>query len=180
MSQERTHHVDMSVKRGNMQARVPLSVVLELCVHVDASIEEKVDHIRVAVRARQREGVHHLRSRCFRVQIAILGEAVFHDVDPSNTSRAWKIQRCAAAREVFRRLWLAICQAGANQRLLVAAGSRTIHACAVFEQHVDHLPLHAGNGGRSTRGDEAESRTSTSVDVRFAVDVGARREQDLR
>ena len=57
VSQQRPHHVDMPMERGNMQARVTLAVLPELLVDIDPSTQEEVDHICAAVHARQGEGV---------------------------------------------------------------------------------------------------------------------------
>ena len=82
------------------------------------------------------------------------------------------------AHQVFRRPWLAIREAGSDERALVASGSRASDSRAISEQDVHDILLHAGGCGRRTRGDKAECSPSTTVDLGLRIDLDASLHKD--
>jgi hypothetical protein len=97
----------------------------------------------------------------------------------AKAGRAGEIQRRPAADEVPRSRRLAVHQARADQRVVVPADPRQVHARAVAEQHVDHGQLHARELRRHAGGHERERGAAAAVDVGAGVDLRAGLEQQL-
>ena len=87
MSQQRFHDVDLSMKRGHMQAGMSLAVSSQFCVDLYPLVQEEIDDISVAVRTRQSEALHHLGRCRLRVEIAVSVEEALHNVKSAQTCR---------------------------------------------------------------------------------------------
>src|ERR1700742_234987 len=97
MSEQNPDYFGVTANRGKMQPSQTRRV--ERCSWAHSTLQQEVDDRNVAVPTSSTEAVHQLLPCYERPQAPILEKEALHNLQLTNTSRAFKIQPRTTARE---------------------------------------------------------------------------------